>query len=91
MSEAAKQRWLTLVFKVKPGQKIDEIKAGEWSLASWGHVPDQRDRAEDELSKACEALKQISAIQNEEYGPDWDEIERARAIADAFLKEMGHE
>ena len=32
-----------------------------------------------------EALEKISAIENQEYGADWEEIEEARDIADAAI------
>lgn len=32
-----------------------------------------------------EALKKISAIENQMYGADWEEIEEARDIADAAI------
>lgn len=32
-----------------------------------------------------EALRKISAIEDRMYGPDWEEIEEARGIADAAL------
>ena len=40
---------------------------------------------EGESAVFRKALEQISAIKNEEYGGDWDEIERAREIANAAL------
>lgn len=34
------------------------------------------------------ALKKISAIENQEYGADWEEIEEARKIADAAIEKV---
>jgi hypothetical protein len=33
-----------------------------------------------------EALDQIAAIENKDFGPDWEEIEEARAIANEAIK-----
>jgi len=39
------------------------------------------ERLRGQVEKLTAALKQISQIQNKEFGPDWEEIEEARAIA----------
>ena len=38
-----------------------------------------------ENQELLEALKKISAIENKDYGSDWEEIEQARNIADAAI------
>lgn len=35
------------------------------------------------------ALKRIAAIENKDYGTDWEEIEEARAIAQAAIAQTG--
>lgn len=35
-----------------------------------------------------QALKKISAIENQEWGADWEEIDEARAIADAAIEKV---
>ena len=39
----------------------------------------------EQRDELLEALKKISAIENKDYGPDWEEIEEARDIADAAI------
>ena len=40
----------------------------------------------EELVKLRDALIRIEAIEDKMYGPDWEEIEEARAIATEALK-----
>ena len=42
-------------------------------------------RQRDEIERLRAALRQIAAIENQEYGSDWEEIEMARNIANAAL------
>lgn len=46
---------------------------------------ERADTAEEELAAARKALEEIAAIQDREFGGDWDEIEQARQIALAAL------
>ena len=41
------------------------------------------------VARLEEALREIAAIENEMVGGDWDEIEQARVIAIATLREGG--
>lgn len=45
-------------------------------------------RAADEIERLRGALSQIVAIENQEYGGDWDEIEQAREIARMALRNL---
>jgi hypothetical protein len=52
----------------------------------------ERDRFLVEANKKLvEALKAVAAIEDKMYGGDWDEIEEARNIACAALKELGED
>jgi hypothetical protein len=52
----------------------------------WGEAQQKRAlAAESDAARLREALTAITKIENEEFGPDWDEIERARDIARAAL------
>lgn len=46
---------------------------------------DRCEALEIEIDRLRAALEQIAAIENEEWGGDWDEIERAREMARAAL------
>jgi hypothetical protein len=39
--------------------------------------------------RAIEALEEIAAIENKEFGPDWEEIDEARNIATGVLDAVG--
>lgn len=41
-----------------------------------------------EIGRLRAALLDIAAIENEQYGPDWEEIDRARGIANAALGDV---
>jgi len=45
-------------------------------------------RLEIERDELLVALKQISAIENLDWGSDWEEIEQAREIANAAIKKV---
>lgn len=47
------------------------------------------ERAFKQRDALAKALKEIAAIENQEFGPDWEEIEQAREIAIAALAAVG--
>ena len=46
---------------------------------------DAYDQLAERNAELVEALRKIAAIEDEMYGGDWEEIEKARGIADAAL------
>jgi hypothetical protein len=61
---------------------------------SWYTPNEMRDYAarvcadkDEEIKHLRSALKEISDIEDEMYGPDWEEIQKARNIATAALGE----
>jgi hypothetical protein len=64
----------------------------DWSLAGKGpdifiEAADEIDRLTRQLAEAQAALKSITEIEDEQYGSDWCEIEKAREIAAAALSQ----
>lgn len=54
-----------------------------------GKTPHQfRIAAEQQRDELLEALKRIAAIENSMYGQDWDEIDKARRIANAAIEKV---
>lgn len=52
--------------------------------------PTELDAAHDRVFKLEKALREIAAIENKDFGPDWEEIEEVRKIAkDALADLMG--
>jgi hypothetical protein len=47
------------------------------------------ERAFKQRDTLARALKEIAAIENQEFGPDWEEIEQARKIANDALSAVG--
>jgi hypothetical protein len=45
-------------------------------------------RAVNAHAQIVAALTQIAAIENKDFGPDWEEIEEARAIAEKALASL---
>jgi hypothetical protein len=48
-----------------------------------------RERMRQDRDALAKALRDIAAIENQEFGPDWEEIERARKIANDALTAAG--
>ena len=64
------------------------IDLNEINRDPWPTFPVNKDDLRnllDENARLREALLEISAIVNQQWGGDWDEIENARAIARAAL------
>jgi hypothetical protein len=78
--------------------KVPDVEADSKHHAIWasgykhGHKDTRHAAAElaaaqsSRIARLEEALRQIVAIEDEMYGGDWDEIEKARSIARAALK-----
>lgn len=62
-----------------------DAETGRW--ASRAPNKDAEDREAIETVRAMqEALRKIAAIENKEYGSDWEEIDEARDIANEALR-----
>ncbi|AND74942.1 hypothetical protein pf16_19 [Pseudomonas phage pf16] len=74
---------------------FDKLKAEHDKLRRWEEMvrdtsalANKLAMVEAQLNAAKEALAKIAAIEDEQHGGDWDEIEEARNIANAALTEL---
>jgi hypothetical protein len=69
------------------------LSGDEFSTVEYEVPYNQSEELEKQLlerdKKLVEALKAVAAVEDKMYGGDWDEIEEARNIACAALKELG--
>lgn len=69
----------------------EECRRTRQERYSWRRTAETLERekvdARAEVERLRAALEQIAAIENKDYGIDWDEIEEAREIAKAALAE----
>lgn len=63
----------------------DALETAEISYTSMVKAAAELRRLHSLNQKLLDALKEISAIENQERGADWEEIEQARSIADAAI------
>lgn len=66
---------------------VERFHMPEWSEDGGFGAMDHFVYARD-FDRLKTALQEISAIKDELFGGDWDEIERARNIANAALNEL---
>jgi dsDNA-specific endonuclease/ATPase MutS2 len=74
------------------GDAANELRrlheAHDWQYTMAGERLRRIEKLEDQNHALLEALKQISAIEDLEWGGDWEEIDQAREIANAAIKKV---
>ena len=63
----------------------EEREANARAIAALPELFDAMERMRDDNMRLRRALVKITDIQNQEYGPDYEEIDEARSIARAAL------